>query len=144
MKPLGFRDALSIRGSLNYAEGYTHARLSAPAMRALSEWVRQRSWLLPTEHLKVVLNAAVKHLRSAQPRMVKKCDEPPVVVFVDGACEEGGTSVGGVLCDGTAVECFGATVPQELVSTWKTRENQETQVTKRVKLAGTEKNRIFI
>jgi len=46
------------------------------------------------------------------------------VVFVDGACEQEGTSIGGVLLDGHRIECFGATLPSHLVAEWKTRDEQ--------------------
>jgi hypothetical protein len=56
---------------------------------------------------------------------VKKSTEPPVVVFVDGACDElEGASVGGVLIDRNKFECFGATLPPHLVSQWKSKEGQ--------------------
>jgi len=107
-RPLGLKDALSIRGLLVYAEGYTHARLSAPAMRALSEWVREnRLGEKPSAGLKLVMLAAGDHLEGAAPRVVKRSEAPPVIVFVDGACEEdSGVSIGGVLLDGDRGECL--------------------------------------
>jgi len=124
-RPLGLGAALSLRGLLVYAEGYTHARLSAPALRAISEWVRlNKVGQVPDESFKHLLLAAAKHIEHAKPRTVKKCHSPPVVVFVDGACEQEGTSIGGVLLDGHRVECFGATLPSHLVAEWKTRDEQ--------------------
>jgi len=73
----------------------------------------------------LVLLAAGDHLEHAMPREVKKCETPPLIVFVDGACEgDGVTSIGGVLIDGERAECFGAVLPPRLVDQWKSRESQ--------------------
>ena len=48
-------------------------------------------------------------------------------MFTNGACEEEGTTVGGVLVDGNDVQCFGFKVTEAQVEAWKTKLNQ-TQV----------------
>jgi len=125
-KPLGLGAALSLRGLLVYAEGYTHARLSAPALRAISEWIRtNKVGGIPGEGFEHALLSAGRHIEHAKPRKVKRCSSPPAVVFVDGACDEDeGASVGGVLIDGERIECFGATLPSHLVAQWKSKEDQ--------------------
>ena len=52
-------------------------------------------------------------------------NEQPIVIFTDGACEESGTSVGGVLVrpDGST-ECFGFVVPEQVTDSWKTKDGQ--------------------
>ena len=53
---------------------------------------------------------------------------PPVLVFTDGACEEHGTTVGGVLVDPESEwQSFGAKLSEATVSEWKTKLDQ-TQV----------------
>ena len=49
------------------------------------------------------------------------------MVFTDGACELDGTTVGGVIFDGPAVQFFGCKVSVEQVEAWKTKLDQ-TQV----------------
>lgn len=49
----------------------------------------------------------------------------PVLVFTDGACEEAGTTVGGVIIEvGKQRECFGAKLPEATVGLWKTKCSQ--------------------
>ena len=56
------------------------------------------------------------------------CSAPPVVIFADGACEDGVVTIGAVVIDQEArPEAFGARLGQELVDSWKTRDAQ-TQV----------------
>jgi len=52
-------------------------------------------------------------------------EEQPMVIFTDGACEDSGTSVGGVLVrpDGST-ECFGFVVPEQVANSWKTKNGQ--------------------
>ena len=50
---------------------------------------------------------------------------PPVLVFTDGACEEDGTTVGGVLVDPESEwQSFGAKLSEATVSEWKTKLDQ--------------------
>ena len=52
----------------------------------------------------------------------------PIVVFVDGACEESCTSVGAVLViNGRPLEYFGARVSQATLASWRT-ELEQTQL----------------
>ena len=84
---------------------------------------------LITEELRRGLEWLVQHFKTAEPRTVEAgCDKPPVIVFTDGACEEDGTTVGGVLyVPGRAPECFGAKLSEETTAVWKTKLDQ-TQV----------------
>jgi hypothetical protein len=51
--------------------------------------------------------------------------ERPHLVFTDGACEDDGTSIGGVLyCPDGTVECFGCVVPVAIAEGWKSRAEQ--------------------
>ena len=55
-------------------------------------------------------------------------DERPVIILTDGACEEDGTSIGGVLISPCGkVQCFGTSVPNTVIDSWKQRADQ-TQV----------------
>ena len=128
---LGFKDALSIRGRLSFAEGQTFCKLTAPTARLLARWSAVSFPRPITSELELHLRFAIKHLQDAGPRVIgPKRNDPPVVVFTDGACEEGagGTSIGGVLLKpGGCCECFGAKLSQEAVDSWKTKVGQ-TQV----------------
>ena len=65
----------------------------------------------------------VHQLEEARPRIISpRRFDPPVLVFLDGSCEDEGTMIGGVLfAPGERVQCFGARVPDKLVESWKTR-----------------------
>ena len=124
---IGFKEALSIRGKLSYAEGQTFGRVLAPTARVLSRWVQKRGAFFPDQELILALQHARGHLLSAGPRLLhpQKFEEP-VLIFTDGACEDI-TSVGGVLIHKGLVQCFGAVVPDSLVNKWKSKADQ-TQV----------------
>jgi hypothetical protein len=122
---LGFKEALSLRGRVSYAEGQTHARVTAPLARLLSNWASIRFARPPSDELRFALPLAIKHLEGAGPRTVQPIsDALPVLIFSDGACEET-TSVGAVLIDPLgANEYFGATVGGATVDSWKTKLHQ--------------------
>ena len=125
VQPVGFKEALSIRGRLTYAEGQTFGRVLAPTSRVLSKWVQRRSTAPVDEELKRALIHARDYLASAGPRQLRpQCTEPPVIIFTDGACETS-TTIGGVLVFKDLVQCFGAVVPDSVVSSWKTKLDQE-------------------
>ena len=79
-----------------------------------------------TEELEKGLVWLVDHFKSAAPRVVESArDLPPVIVLTDGACEESGTTIGGVLyVPGQAPQCFGAKLSEATTAAWKTRLEQ--------------------
>jgi len=80
-----------------------------------------------TEELAHALNWTLTELEKAIPKRIgPPRQEPPVLVLLDGACEESCTSIGGVLIvPGGVVECFGTEVPHSIVAQWKTRPDQK-------------------
>ena len=68
----------------------------------------------------------VDHFKTAAPRVVESAASlPPVIVFTDGACEESGTTIGGMLyVPGQAPRCFGAKLSEATTHTWKTKLEQ--------------------
>ena len=69
----------------------------------------------------------IDQLSSSAPREIGPIrDQKPVLIFIDGACEDAGVSVGGVMYDPESgrTECFGLMVPDKVVSTWKASDNQ--------------------
>ena len=59
-------------------------------------------------------------LRDAEPRAVGPSSAHPlIIVFIDGACEDSGVSIGGVAFLPSGVEYFGAMVPEVVVESWK-------------------------
>ena len=123
---LGFKEALSLRGRVSFAEGYTHAKLAAPLARLLSRWSSIRIPRLVSDELKFASSAALLHLKSAGPRRIRRVtDEDPCLVFLDGACEEE-TSVGAVLINPRGEnQIFGGVVDRATVESWKTKLTQE-------------------
>jgi hypothetical protein len=126
---LGFRDALSIKGKIAYAEGQLFGRVAAPLCRFLSSWSSKGVERKVSPELSFLLSSSLEALKQAKPRLVK-CDDPvePVVVFIDGACEPQGTSIGGIMfCPGFKPLAFGAILDTDTVDSWKTSVDQ-TQV----------------
>ena len=126
---LGFREALSLKGKVAYAEGQLFGRVAAPLCRLLSSWSSKGVDRSVTPELGLLLSSSYIALRDAKPKVVR-CREPeaPVVVFIDGACEPEGTSIGGVMFyPGRIPEAFGAILDQTTVDSWKTSPDQ-TQV----------------
>jgi len=123
---LGFKEALSLRGKVAFAEGQTHAKVTAPLARLLSRWAAIRFPRPVSEEMRVALGQAVRHFQVAGPRVIAPISEDkPCLVFVDGACEDT-VSIGGVLLvPGRAPEYFGAIVSQGTVDSWKSRSDQE-------------------
>ena len=126
---LGFKDALSIRGRVAYAEGQLFGRVAAPLCRMLSAHasVGQYGRLHPS--LKQALSVVSDALAAAKPRRVGLPDgSPPIIVFTDGACETECTSIGGILIDGSdQPEAFGAVISASTVESWASKVGQ-TQV----------------
>ena len=75
------------------------------------------------------LDWLIHHFKTAGPRVVSDAhDTPPVLVYTDGACEDNGTTVGGILFQqGEKPQCFGARLSKQTVDGWLTKEAQ-TQV----------------
>ena len=85
----GFKDALSFRGRIAFAEGQTFGRILAPVARILSIWASDGRARVPTVELRMALAHAVGHLENAAPRRLGPARlEPPVLVFTDVSCEE--------------------------------------------------------
>jgi hypothetical protein len=118
-KLMGFKEALSLRGRLAYAEGQTFGKILASTTHILSQWVKRKGSFLPDPELLSALAHAKDYLASAGPRIVRpQVSDRPVIVFTDGACEDR-TTIGGVLFDGDLIQCFGAVVPPAIVNSWK-------------------------
>ena len=126
---LGFKEALSVRGKMGYAEGQLFSRVAAPACRILSRWAKDGRRKKVTEELLYALAAGLYALQTGGPRVVIPAkDEQPVLLFSDGACEPDGTTIGAVIfVPGLKPELFGAVMAQSTIDLWKTKLDQ-TQV----------------
>ena len=122
---MDFKEALSLRGKVAFAEGQTFARLSAPLARLLARWAASSGLRPLTEEVRVALRSTCVHLRDAPPRVVGPSRvDPPILVFIDGACEAT-VSIGGVLIDPVGeCQCFGAVLGPEVVDAWKSKTDQ--------------------
>ena len=80
-------------------------------------WAADCSERVPTDELRVALAHAVGHLENAAPRKLGPARRaPPVLVFIDGACEPEGTSIGAIMfCPGVQPQAFGAILNEETV-----------------------------
>eukprot|EP00435_Cladocopium_sp_Y103_P061413 s1136_g23.t1 len=118
----------SLRSRLNFAEGQVFGRSSRLALRALGEPARLGVDSSPlSEDVKFGLQWMLDRIVNAPPRTVTTTDDPPLLLFVDGACEplsEGDnnlvTSVGAILLDsnGKGLRYFGMRLPDEVTAVW--------------------------
>ena len=120
-------EARSLRGRFIYARGQTFGRCGAVALRVLGDIANgTKGDPALTTQARGALSWLVLMLRTSRPRELRIRVEPPIVLFVDGACEErdGATfvSVGAVLFDAARPEFgpyyFGVQVLDPLVSAW--------------------------
>ena len=123
---MGFKEALSIKGKIAYAEGQFYGRVAAQACRMLSLWARDgdEKWL--TLEMEMCLKNLMGTLWIAGPRIVKMVrNSLPIVIFTDGACEDGRTSIGGIIfVQGEAPEAFGAVMSDWVIKEWATKMDQ--------------------
>ena len=122
---MGFKEPLSLRGKIAFAEGQSHAKLTAPLARVLAAWASVKAPRVVTAEVVFLLSQAVLHLQNAGPRRIDPiCADAPCLVFVDGACEDL-TSVGGVLVDPLGQsQFFGAVIDADTVHSWKSTVDQ--------------------
>ena len=125
---IDFKEALSLRGKIAYCEGQTFGKLSAPLARILSRLASSPGPHQLSDELLLAMDATCSHLQLAIPRTVgPSSSESPIIIFLDGACEDI-TSVGAVMITPDGVcQAFGAVLEPELVASWKTKREQ-TQV----------------
>ncbi|CAE7837418.1 unnamed protein product, partial [Symbiodinium microadriaticum] len=116
---------LSIKGKLLFAAGHVFGRCAQLATQLISHRGNDRH--PGREHVDDLLNAlrfALETLKSGGPRCVGAwSQQPPVLIFTDGACEQEGNLVthGALLFDPVTgrKEVFGDHVPKCLVERWK-------------------------
>ncbi|CAE7890686.1 PARP6, partial [Symbiodinium necroappetens] len=116
---------LSIKGKLLFAAGHVFGRCAQLATQLISHRGNDRH--PGREHMDDLLNAlrfALETLKSGGPRCVGAwSQQPPVLIFTDGACEQEGNLVthGALLFDPVTgrKEVFGDHVPKCLVERWK-------------------------
>ncbi|CAE7852673.1 unnamed protein product, partial [Symbiodinium necroappetens] len=116
---------LSIKGKLLFAAGHVFGRCAQLATQLISHRGNDRHQ--GREHMDDLLNAlqfALETLKSGGPRCVGAwSQQPPVLIFTDGACEQEGNLVthGALLFDPVTgrKEVFGDHVPKCLVERWK-------------------------
>ena len=120
-----FKDALSIKGKLNFAESQMFCRLSGPLSRMLSQWTADGLPHPLTKAIRTTFSWTMERLLVAGPREISPpSDVAPIVIFTDGACEEE-VSVGGIMFTREGrVEAFGAVLNKKIVEGFKVREEQ--------------------
>jgi hypothetical protein len=123
---MGFKESLSLRGKFAYAEGQLFSRVAAPACRLLSRWASVGFKRKLTDEVKLAISVGCTSLFNAKPKVVlPACADRPVCIFTDGACEPEGSSIGGVIFDGSqAPELFGAMLSKSVVDSWCTKLGQ--------------------
>ena len=124
---LDFKGALSLKGKISFAEGQLFYRIAAPLCRLLSKWASAGTELKIDRELEACMVHTMAALRTAGPRVIRSGgDKPPAVIFVDGACEPEGTTIGAVLFDGDCQpEVFGAVISTEVVESWVSKLGQK-------------------
>ena len=120
------RDAASMRGRYQYAEGQTFGHAACSALFSLGVRSRQPGGQSDlTEELRQAIGWLASHVINCPPRRVPMPDgSPPLIIFTDGAFEPGAegnmvATCGGVLVDGGRCRSyFGAVVPPRLTKLW--------------------------
>ncbi|CAE7255625.1 unnamed protein product [Symbiodinium sp. CCMP2592] len=119
----GARSLPSLKGKLLFASSHVFGRCAQVATQLIHHAERQPG---PDVHGFVLqsLKRALGTLRAAGDRQVNLWSEqPPVVIFTDGACEEKGNQVthGAVIVDPASQtrEVFGGHIPEDLVTKWR-------------------------
>ena len=114
------REFLSIVGRLQFAEAQVMGRLGKLALSRIRTWMSQQR-ILVTRELLEEFRMLGERFRREKPREVPMLvDAAPVLVFTDGASEEGCHTIGGVLVfpDESEPRFFGSYVPDALVEKW--------------------------
>ena len=126
---MGFKEALSLKGKLQFAEGQLFFRVAASVCRLLAAWASIGAERKLTLEMKAGLNALDQIMSSAGPRLVEPISAmPPIIIFTDGACEATGSSIGGIIfIPGRRPEAFGALLTDSAVKSLTSKLGQ-TQV----------------
>ena len=129
------QEARSLRGRFVFARAQIFGRCGAPALKLLgvvaeSRRTHQREVAVAILALKRLLDLIL----ISPPRRVAAALPPPLVLFVDGACDPGSLAeglpnvgVGACLFDAVtgSVEYFGAQAGRALVQVWASRPDQQ-------------------
>ena len=118
----------SLRSRLTFAAGQIFGRSSKPALRAVGSPVRTGCDCSPlSEEVLFGLRWMLDRIVHAPPCEVTTASEPPLLLFVDGACEpsqgtDGSmvTSIGAILIDshGKGLQFFGLHLPTDMTAEW--------------------------
>ena len=114
----------SLKGRLLYAAGHTYGRCTQLACQLLHKFGGEGANVKVTAELIHVTAEALSVLMESKPRLVRAwSDCPPLLLFTDGAVEEGqnGVTHGAILVDPWK-QCsfyFGDTIPDEFVTMWR-------------------------
>ena len=124
---LDFKEALSIKGKLQFAEGQLFHRVAAAVCRLLSCWASTGGVRPLTEEMRTALGSLDKALNAAGGRSVQpRSFLPPIIIFTDGACEPHGTMVGGILLVlGMRTQAFGAKLSDIAVRRLTSKKDQK-------------------
>ena len=122
---MDFKQALSIKGKITYAEGQLYGRVAARACRLLSYWARSGESRPLTPELYRSLSSVMRALKEAGPRIIRfNFGERPILIFTDGACEIGCTSVGAIIFEeGRRPQAFGVKMADWVIREWATKED---------------------
>lgn len=126
---MDFKEALSLKGKLQFAEGQLFYRVTAIVCRLLSRWAATGGSRPLTLEMSTGLRSIRMYMSVAGPRSIEPISSVcPVVIFTDGACEPEGTTIGGVLLvQGEQTQAFGAKLTSEAVDLLVSKSGQ-TQV----------------
>ena len=114
--------ASELHGKVQFSQAQVFGRSALPALQEIGHRSHQpgNPYEL-TPRLRKALSFLQDHLRTAPPRKVSACDPSRnLIIFSDGAFEDGKATWGFVIFDGAtgAISVAGSTVPQELVLYW--------------------------
>ena len=111
----------SLKGKLLYASGHVFGKCAQIATQMIRHYEQWSFGERGFQSLCKALQRAADTLREAGPRSISLwCEQPPIIIFTDGACEEAMTSHGAVICDPVTntFQVFGEQIPASYTEKW--------------------------
>lgn len=115
---INYAEASELQGLLNFAVGFFSGKSLKHLVSAFNPFIGDRS-AQGSKSLRALCQYATTMITNLPPRCHTVSDDrKPILLFTDGAWEDGRATAGAVLLDGHRQQAFEILVPNELVSHW--------------------------
>ena len=116
---MSYKEALSLKGKLQFAEGQLFYRVAAPVCRLLSKWTSNTGTTRPrVDEMHLALLSVSPALCTAGPRFADPTwQAEPILIFTEGAWGEHCSSIGAIMFNpGHRPEAFGLKLSEFAIS----------------------------